>query len=220
MTVLPGPGEWDVSALLAAGREYLGARVSFEDISADIVAHAVVHEGWIEPYRNNPGNVDPRTRQICFRVGTSYRSCDLFYNAPDGLRGRYWQAPECGDQATRHLIDLLRNHLLTFASDTPLSVGGKAAEMHRADVEASLSAPSAKVWIRESTISIESGPQLLVRRWEGNESKPGNKVRLWRWTPYECAIDLKGALVDPVGTEHVPDSKRDRAHQIHCFGFT
>jgi hypothetical protein len=134
-----------------------------------------------------------------------------------------------GFLATRYLIDLLKPQLLKFAEECPPKLISKKAcidEMTFKEVGASLDAPSAKLWVRErdefgSMISPNSQPQLKVRRWEINENKPENtNGPLWRWTPYDNEIEVKGALLDPTGIEHIPERKQNRSGQIHCHGFT
>jgi hypothetical protein len=94
------------------------------------------------------------------------------------------------------------------------------------EVRASLRANSAQVWVREkddsgnTKIALSSGPQLRVRRWEQNEALHGSKGPLWRWTPCEDEIEIKGAILDEMGIEHIPESKQNRSRQIHQYGFT
>jgi hypothetical protein len=97
--------------------------------------------------------------------------------------------------------------------------------MTSCEIEASIAALSAKVWVREkdengNSLIDSSGPQLVVSRWVANEKTQHSKGGLWRWTPIADIIELKGALLDHSGREHVPESKRDRSCQIHLFGFS
>jgi hypothetical protein len=139
---------------------------------------------------------------------------DLFHNAPDGLRGRYWQSPEIGDLATRYLIDALKSELLAHAADNPAIVEMRAKDITLDEVRASLDKPSAKVWVHEkddlgnTMISTTDEARLIVPRWEKNE-----EVRLekfWRWTPGAGQIEVKGGLIRDGGKEgHIPESKRN-----------
>jgi hypothetical protein len=210
LAMVPKSDEWDTSKLPDSRRAYLDHGLSFEDITAATLSEAQVRKNWIRPYEDAPEGYE-NYRQVCFRVRIGHKNCDLIYNAPDGLRGRYWQSPDKGFLATRLLIDALKPKLLEFTKVNPLS----------ADIDevcASLDAPSAKVWVREN-ISY-AGPKLRIRRWEANEIILGSKGRLWRWTAYEDEIDVKGALLGPAGNEAIPDGKRDRSCQIHHNGFT
>ena len=72
------------------------------------------------------------------------QTCDLIYNAPDGMRGRYWQSPDHGFAATKHLIGGLLPKLISFA-DEPPAPPEKCAPMSVDDIKASLNGMSAKV---------------------------------------------------------------------------
>jgi hypothetical protein len=218
--MVPKSDEWDTSNLPTQRRAYLDQGLSFEDVTASTVSQAQVRKNWIKPYRDAPEELK-NYRQACFRVFVGYQNCDLIYNAPDGLRGRYWQSPDIGFLATRHLIGALKPKLLEFTKDNPAKIfppNTNIKEMTIDEVRASLDAISAKVWVREN-ISYDR-PQLTVRRWELNENVLGGKGILWRWTAYEDEIEVKGALLDPAGSETIPDGKRDRSCQIHYYGFT
>jgi hypothetical protein len=195
---------------------YLDSGRSFSEIADAASGEAEILRSWSELYRNPPKNAIG-ARQICFRIRITKKTCDSFYNARDGIRGRYWQSASAGDFATRIFIDLLKAKLVESADKKSLPSAN--------EIKASLDAISAKVWIREkddagnSIISYDM-PQLRIRRWQQNETELGNKGRLWRWTPCLEEIEIKGALIDSAGVEHVPESKLDRSQQIHCFGFT
>ena len=235
MSTVPDSYEWDTSKLPKERRDYLDGGQSFEAI-AESVAIEIARlaatetkvtkenlEAWIEPSKNTYKGA----RQVIFRIRVSPRTYDLLYNAPDGLRGRYWQSPDKGSLATRYLIDLLKSTLLGFAKANPPQLKSKKMhdnEMTLDDVCISLEAPSAKVWIRERADNgdsiIAGGPQLIVRRWKKNEADPRGKGQQWCDTPSDGWIEIKGALIDSQGVEHVPESKWDRCWQIHHFGFT
>jgi hypothetical protein len=122
------------------------------------------------------------------------------------------------------LITALKPKLLSHAASNRAVIGKKAREMTFAEVQASLDAPSAKVWVREkddlgnNMISPSNEPALIVPRWK---AEPGRKGPLWRWTPCGDEIEVKGALIRRGGNEeHIPESKRDRSCQIHRHGYT
>jgi hypothetical protein len=212
----PDFDEWDTSDLPADRRAYLDSRQTFSVITDAALNEAQVLKARIEPYRNPPKGVT-RAKQICFRIRVSKRSYDLFYNSPDGLRGRYWQSADAGDEATRYFINALETMLVKFANDAHLD--------STFDVNSSLAAPSAKTWVcekgdAENSLIAYDMPQLRVRRWQQNENEQGGKGMLWRWTPYLDEIEIKGGIIDSKGVEHIPESKRDRALQIYRFGFT
>lgn len=218
MSYVPSRAEWDVSRLEHWRQAYLNNGRSFEEIVDSIIAEAVLERATVEPYRTAPCNESGKARQVCFLIRIKPQTYDLFYNSADGLRGRYWQNPQWGDLATNYLIDALKPLLLKSVEDY-----GPDFEMSVRNVEDSLDAASAKVWVYEgngSKISSQGGPQIVVPRWAQNESKLGSKGQQWRWSPCDDQIEIKGALIDPEGIEHIPESKRDRANQIYMFGFT
>ena len=222
MIRIPDLAEWDISALSADRRDYLDANVCFEDISSQAVSRAQIASGNIEPY-NKPAPEDPKearkARQAIFVVKMmDIKACDLLYNAPDGLRGRYWQTPDHGFLATKFLIAKLLPRLLAFAEQNPLIALKKATPMALNEVQASLELPSAKVWPAEPLEEwTNDGP--AVRRWADYEQDGPSKT-LWRRSPTSDRIEVKGGLLGLDGTEYVPKCKRDRSYQIHQFGFT
>ena len=115
---LPKADEWDTSKLPVSRRAYLDQGLSFEDITALTVNEAQIRKNWIRPYTTAPKGFE-KYRQVCFHVHVGHKNCDLIYNAPDGLRGRYWQSPDIGFLATRKLIHALKPKLLEFAKNTP-----------------------------------------------------------------------------------------------------
>ncbi|MET4232655.1 hypothetical protein ABIA85_005944 [Bradyrhizobium sp. LA6.10] len=224
MSIPHETSEWDTSNLPSDRRDYLDSGMSFEKISDLVVAEHKILKAWTKPSEN----VYAEARQAIFRIKVSHSSTyDLFYNAPDGLRGRYWQSPDLGFLATRSLIDLLKPALLKFAVANPLQLEPKkknVLEVSLDDVQISLEAPSAKVWVRERDDSTNSiiagGPELIVQRWTENENDPRGKGPQWRQTPADGEIEIKGALIDSKGIEHIPEDKKDRSCQIHHYGFT
>uniref|UniRef100_UPI001AEC5E1D hypothetical protein n=1 Tax=Bradyrhizobium liaoningense TaxID=43992 RepID=UPI001AEC5E1D len=151
---------WDTSNFSAERREYLDGDLAFEAIARSIASEATVLRTWLEPYHTaNPRNHPERSaRQVCFRVSVYPQTFDLFYNSSDGLRGRYWQEPELGFEATKQVIRLLRPNLMRFAEANPPGFERRskfASEMGLADVGISLDAPSSKVWVGEE---VRAGP--------------------------------------------------------------
>jgi hypothetical protein len=220
----PGPDDWSTARLPPSRRLYIDGGRSFEGIASLIVAKCEITKYWIEPLRDKPTGF-PNFDQACFRLRVSNEAFDLFHNAPNGLRGRYWQSPDVGFLATRYLIDALKPKLVAYAYKNPAIVEKKASDMTLDEVRASLDVPSAKVWIREKDdekcliISTTDEARLIVPRWEKNEEVKPEKF--WRWTPGAGEIEVKGGLIRDGGKqEHVPEIKRDRSCQIHLYGHT
>lgn len=220
----PFPAEWDLSQLPAQRRGYLESGLSFEQIAARIVAELHIIHAAIVPYKT-PARDEPKdARQIIFLIQVSEEVCDFLYNAPDGLRGRYWQSPDHGFAATGHLIRLLSPALLSFAEQNQPPPSAKAAPMNLRDIRASLEAPSAKIWPRERDNNREllfTGQHLGVPRWAKNEEHAEINRGEWRKTPIGGSeLEIKGALLGADGSEYLPEGKRDRSCQIHRFGYT
>ncbi len=219
----PLPAEWDTSQLSLDRRAYLDDGLSFEEIVAGLFTEMQVTCATIQPYRT-PAASEPRdARQVVFVFSTSKEACDLLYNAADGLRARYWQSPDHGFEATRHLIDRLLPALISFVDHNPPIPIGRVTSMTSRDIQASLEAPSAKVWPRErddddNLLFVEH--QLVVPRWLENEQYASINKGMWRRTPNGGELEIKGAILGKDGTEYLPEGKRDRSYQIHRFGFT
>lgn len=200
-------------------RYLLSSATTFEEIAATIAASHRIVSAAICRYRDPPKGV--AARQIVFRIALDPpHLCDLFFNARDGLRGRYWHSAEIGDAATRHCINRLAQGLLDYASANMarIHVEKKALPMTVEDMAASFATPSAKIWPFERNAAgirdlDEGGRHLDVRRW-----REANTGTTWRWTPLDRDLEIKGALIDAGRVEHVP--KPDRAEQIHRTGFT
>ncbi|TPN46362.1 hypothetical protein [Mesorhizobium sp. B1-1-7] len=202
---------------------YLDAGLSFEEIFGQIQAECHVIgakvKGYGTPARGEPKNA----RQVIFLVRTSKQACDLLYNAPDGLRGRYWQSPNHGFVATQFVIRSLQPALMTFAEHNPPVLLGRVADMSIEEIRCSLAIPSAKLWPRErddDEASLLTEDKLLVPRWLENEQHAQINQGMWRLTPTGSDLEIKGGILGTDGLEYVPNGKRDRSCQIHRFGFT
>jgi len=198
--------------------------MSFEEMVVRLLGETTVLRSTICPYESpTPG--EPKqareARQIIFLIQGGHETCDLLYNAPDGLRGRYWQSPDHGSAATRHLINTLVPMLSAFAERAPPAPTGKAAPMTIDDVRASLDAPSAKVWPWEGDHKdrLKVDHQLVVPRWRDAEAHAPSRA-LWRRNPSGPELEIKGAIIGPDRTEYIPEGKRSRSCQIFEFGFT
>jgi len=190
----PFSDEWDISGLPTDRREYLDADPNFEDIAARACAELRVVRGSIKRYKS-PATGEPKNaRQVVFRVEFSGTTNDLLWNARDGLRSRYWQSPEHGYEATKHLIVALLPKLIAFAKENDPAVCKGAAEMTWGDISASLEAPSAKIWPLERDDDgngLFCVQQLVVPRWASNEERAPNKA-MWRQTPVASFLEIKG----------------------------
>jgi hypothetical protein len=217
----PDKTEWDTLALSAKRRAYLDDDLSFEEIASRVIERAEVISSKIEPYDTAPSG-EKDGRQIIFVARSELQTCDLLYNAPDGMRSRYWQSPDHGFAATKHLIGGLLPALMNFADRHPPTPPKKCAPMSAEDIRASLEGVSAKVWPREKDdggklLFVED--QLKVLRWEQNEQH-GETGPGWRRSPTSSDLEIKGALIGTDRTEYIPAGKRDRSCQIFKVGFS
>ncbi len=226
MIARPPSSEWCVEQLPANRLAYLASNAPFEEIVEDIMSAVRVVQSHVKPYRDPHQDEAKEARQVTFVVDVGGRGSDLLYNAPDGLRARYWQSPDLGFCATRHLLDQLLPKLISFVEEKPPVHCGGAIPMCPHTISASLMAHSAKAWPLEregNNLLLVEPPleeQLLVQRWIENEEHAQVNKGMWRRTPTGGALEIKGGLLAPDGTEHVPPYKRDRSCQIHRFGFT
>lgn len=218
----PDRAEWDTSQLTPE-RSYLNAGLSFEAIASRIVATARVFRVHLKPYET-PGYYEPKdARQVTFLMRADPEACDLLFNAPDGLRGRYWQSPDHGFLATKHLIGELIPALRAFAEAEPPIPCPHAVPMTTGDIVASLMAPSAKIWPREFDDDrnwLLKADRLTISRWAESEKQAEINPGFWRKSRVTDELDIKGAILGADGTEYIPAHKRYRSYQIFKFGFT
>lgn len=218
----PQKAEWDTSQL-SPERSHLNSGLSFEEIASRVAATAEVFRVGIKLYET-PARGEPKhARQVTFLLRANPQACDLLFNAPDGLRGRYWQSPDHGFLATKHLIGELIPALKAFAEAEPPALCPDAAGMTIADIVASLAAPSAKIWPREFDDDrnwLLKADNLAIPRWAGSEKQAEINQGLWRQSQVTDQLDIKGAILGADGTEYIPAHKRYRSYQIFKFGFT
>jgi hypothetical protein len=220
---MPNQTEWDTSSLSAARRAYLDADLSFEDIASRVVQEAKIINSKIEPYRKLPPSATKdvvSARQVIFVICVEPDTCDLLYSARDGLRARYWRGPDHGIGATKHLIRLLLPKLLVSAEASPPTCKPGTVPMSLEDIEASLKAPSAKIWPRENDDDgndLLLDDKLFVPRWADNDRHGDWRLGVSRSSGQ---LDIKGALLQADRTEQVPPDKTGRADQISLRGFT
>ncbi|MGX1353010.1 hypothetical protein AB7M49_006619 [Bradyrhizobium elkanii] len=218
----PDKAEWDTSQL-SPERSYLNAGLSFEEIASRVVTTVQMLRVLVKPYETPEHGEPKNARQVAFLSRADPQACDLLFNAPDGLRGRYWQSPDHGFLATKHLIGELMPALKRFAMAEPPGPCTEAAEMTIADIVASLAAPSAKVWPREFDDDrnwLLKADKLTIRRWAENEMQAEAHLAFWRRSQVTDELDIKGAILGANGTEYIPAHKRYRSYQIFKFGFT
>jgi hypothetical protein len=140
---------------------------------------------------------------------------DFLFNGPWGYRAQYWQSPAQGLAANHTLVAALASKLVGAVDVQALP------ELAKIDICASLSAASAKLWIREiPSLLVDRPVDLVIERWV---TEAENGVELAQWglgAPEVCQFEVKGALIDPYGNEVVPLRKLRRHYDIHHYGFS
>ncbi len=94
-------------------------------------------------------------------------------------------------------------------------------ELLQGEVELSLLAASAKVWVHEDYFPFQSlTADLAVLSWLA-EAKAGNQKAKWGLCAPRCSmLQIKGAFIDHWGNEIVPKKKIGRRFEIQKYGFS
>ena len=145
---------------------------------------------------------------------------DLFFNAQTGYRGAYFASQVSGLQANAQILAIVAPALVHFRAHSNLS---------QDQAEASLRNQSAKAWLAEVgkgfcqhcegewTTPQDDGAEILNDRWDVSADA---RARYGRKAPRFTKLRFLGAFVDQWGDEYVTTQKRDRAQQIHNFGWS
>jgi hypothetical protein len=203
--------EWRFSVSVdEARRRKLCRAKSFEQLVDDVLADVRVIRAIVERGRD-PGLTD--CLQPVFFLELAVTG-DALFNGPHGYRAQYWTDPWRGLEANALLLSSLRPKLLASVdtNDQP-----QLAEL---DVSASLSAVSAKFWIREAPSTMTKTRELQVEPWLSAAENGIEKAVLGLAAPQTSKYEVKGALLDKHGNERVPARKIGRHHEIHRFGFS
>jgi hypothetical protein len=96
----------------------------------------------------------------------------------------------------------------------------ESPNLGRLNICTSLSAVSAKIWIRESSSLLDAAPDLAVEPWVTEANRDVELARLGLSAPIAFKFEVKGALLDSYGNEVVPSRKIRRHFDIHHYGFS
>jgi hypothetical protein len=153
---------------------------------------------------------------------------DLFFNSPFGYRAAYFKSPGAG-------LDANVSFLQTIAPRLAADPASLKSALSPDFIHASLSTPSAKVWLAEcgkeidrkcsacegewssGTTGTETRSEILNGRWEVAE---GQKAEWGGKAPYLEKLRIMGAFINDRHHELVPHDKRFRAYEIHEFGWS
>jgi hypothetical protein len=182
---------------------------SFEELVAEVTKDVRVVRAIAEPGR---GSGLTGCLQPVFFIELP-NTGDALFNGPSGYRAQYWIDPWNGLTANAILIASLKPRLLA-AVDTRDQPG-----LAKIDVGASLDAVSSKLWIVEAPSVLNGNRDLNVEPWASEAARGVELAVLGLAAPAVSKFEIRGALLDAFGHEHVPSAKVRRHHDIHHYGF-
>jgi len=207
---------WDYSPIEDASRRtWLESAPPFDEIAKAVAGSMRILCTHCDSCDEAPGY----WRIVCC-VSVDRFLFDRFFNAQSGYRGCYFISPEEGLRANAHLLQLIAPVLSAFKVHP---------QMTASRAEQSLSLPSAKAWLAEAglrfcslcegewTATQDDTAEILNGRWEDGGDP---KAKAGRKAPRFEKLRIMGAFVDERGKEYVAMRKRDRAQQIHAFGWS
>jgi len=138
---------------------------------------------------------------------------DALFNGRSGYRAQYWIDPLNGLTANATLIASLKPRLMAAVdvADQP--------DLAKIDICASLDAMSSKIWISQAPLTLSGNRDLNVEPWVSEAARGVELARLGVAAPAVTRFEVKGALLDAFGHEHVPSGKLRRHQDIHHYGF-
>ena len=104
-------------------------------------------------------------------------------------------------------------------SAAPQYVPSAPPDLAKIDISASLDAVSSKLWIREAPSLLDGGRDLNVEPWVSEAARGVELAVLGLAAPTVSKFEVKGALLDAFGHEHVPAPKLRRHYDLHHYGF-
>ena len=179
---------------------------SFESILKHLSSAEVKGFAW-RPYREAKLRGCNRAE---FRLVVDPKTYDAFFNAPIGLRGQYANCEEQGEAATRRAISILEPKLLAFQRG---AVGPSDDE-----IQWSLAAPQAKIWIDEDEEPVQHGgtePEILYPPWQQN-----SETGVGLLAPQGTRIIVMGGWIDATNVVRNNPDKNGRSSEIRTTGFS
>jgi hypothetical protein len=144
-----------------------------------------------------------------FLLNVSTHTYDGFFNSPVGYRAQYAISAANGVAKNRELIDSLKTLLLATAEGS-----GQASTT---DIEASIVAAEAKMWIDEDEAMrhyIEEAPEIDFQRWLTHDYCCGLRA------PIGSRLVMLGGWVAPNGVVKPNPHKARRAEEIYEQGYS
>lgn len=172
-----------------------------------------------------------------FRFQCSAEVCDVFHSGISGMRAHYYLGITQGERLTRYLIDGLADKLISSSSDFIRATGVSSDK-----VQASLSGPTAKIWMDEDVsnldkkrVDAEALIAIEVPHWVNAAKKASaafsngafpfpkckEKALLGVQVPICTGIGIFGVWLNDQNDAHfLASSKRNRARHIRAYGFS
>jgi hypothetical protein len=205
--------DWTVSARLErAERNRLLANEEFSALVARISASARVVHAQRTTSRQHRGHW--RIEIVLEAAGDDIRA---FHSSRFGYRAQYFASVPAGDLANAYAVQALTGDVEKIVAKRRLV---------KSEIEASLRAASAKIWIHQGRWFRERRREdrvILVERWQAGLSSSDSEARrkaVWASLhPDETRLDIKGGWISPDGVELV-GPKPSRGCEIRDLGFT
>ncbi|MFC4338635.1 hypothetical protein [Cupriavidus numazuensis] len=224
------------------GRDYLKQDDSFESLVKELreVLSGIEQSSVIFCIDPEDGKCeDPLLKRLScerpsWRILMAPKLLDQFFNGRMGIRAQYYRCPYHGLRMNHLLLSTLRSRLVELALDTNCSVS-------KTWLERSLSRPSAKAWISETTVAgkrlIRDGDSTLsktelqndwldiaiaLKAGSFNDDYDRHSAALQGVRcPIPDQLLIKGAwLTKEKQDEYVTPGKCDRHCQLFMFGHT
>jgi len=209
-------------------RSFLERLRSFDEIAQELQSQVL-----ITSYRGEKGTLGSVKGCLRpnFKIETSSKAFDEFFNGRSGYRAAYYVDPEEGVRTNESFLSRLVESLVAYALSHPAGQYIDEGTLRR-----SLALPSAKVWLDEDGFSFDHALRMdiLVPEWGAaandavaafgrNErpDPPEKEKAIWGVrAPAGCRLDVKGAFVATDGVEQIALDKRHRSKEIHEYGFS
>ncbi|MDR5740151.1 hypothetical protein [Caballeronia sp. LZ016] len=211
------PEVWRLNSTVSnERRNWLLAPPSFDGIF-ELLKHRLTLEQVIKQRATD----DKTVSRVVVKLRTSARAIDLFHNSSSGYRAQYYTDVGLGDAANKlvleELLPIVVPLVLQLRPSLPIDF-----------LDQSFGHPCAKVWIYQGLWlrHARSDHRVLeVPRWQSQLGSEKNRPRkLARWgclaPDSESAFVIKGGFVFPDGRRRCDVPGKNRATEIHAFGFT
>lgn len=198
-------------------RARLLSATPFEHIVARIDREATL--GWFRCNKGKPAGKFVGKWRWRVKLIASAEAIDLWHNGRGGYRAQYYSDPAVGDTANAYARAVLAPTAERLIRD---DAGGARFFPHGA---VSIADQATRLWVYQGLWlrhARKADGRVRVRRWQDNarDADCEKFARLAPLTPRdETGLLLVGQWLDN-GKPIAEPPKRDRAIQLHCFGFT